>query len=465
MKEVIFLMQFILLFIQGFVYFFSGLGEISFLIVNISAITVIISFLLSLSFRNKTNIKGKNFSIILFFVLMSWIISFQVPLEIVYGNDALLDPALKLIYDENIVNGLVAFSSLMLNVLLLGVTYSYTKYSSFISLSEIENNPYNIPNHPLIFLILICFVLFFMTVNKDYVDGGHGSVALDSISASSIGFLAKFSVIYLSIKLFNFRHNNLSIVKYIYSLNVYYVSFLFLALMFFFMANNRVYPIMIFTPLIFSMLIYYKKKIKIVTVLSTFLMLSIFGTLFRIYGFSDFYKSGFYIDDGYIISKFFFPFTAELAGSIYSNTILYSMWNNSDFSLYGASYLVGIMRAFPGIMGYLNVSPILYDSAVIATLYSNTSYGVGTTAIIDILVNFGVYISLFLFLVLGYFFGKSEMKVYANNASIYSYIIYLTITILIFFYPRSSLNDLIGMLLFNIIFFKFYVSIFGRSKK
>src|SRR5690606_12246352 len=101
--------------------------------------------------------------------------------------------------------------------------------------------------------------------------------------------------------------------------------------------------------------------------------------------------------EGYVFSKFLFPFTAELATSFYSGNILFSMWENG-LSLYGISFLVGFLRVMPGLMGFLNLDPSAYDSAVIATLYSGANYGVGTTAIIDLLVNFGVALSLMIFL-------------------------------------------------------------------
>lgn len=464
MREVILLMQVMLLLLQGIIYFFSPIGSISFFVVNFSALSVIISFILSWRFRNSTILKGKGFSIILFFTLMSWIVSFQVPLEIVYGNDELLDTSLRLIYDASIVNKLVAFSSLMLNFFLMGTSYSYLKYNSVLKSSNINGKSNTIIiSYPLLVLTVISFIIFFATVNSDYINSGHGVVELNPMSATAIGFLVKFSAVYLSIKLFYLQDKKLNLINYFSHLNVYYVSFTIIAVLAFFIANNRVYPIMILTPFLFSIFIHYKKKVNTIIMLLIFFALSIFGTLFKVYGFSDVFSSGLYIDEAYIITKFYFPFTAELAGSIYSNTILYSIWENSEFSLYGASFLVGLARTIPGIMGLLNINPIAYDSAIIATLYSNTSYGVGTTSIVDSLINFGVPISLVLFYVLGLFFSRSEMRVYNNNISVKSYIIYLTITILILFYPRASLNDLLGMLLFNIIFFKFYNTFFKRQ--
>ena len=89
----------------------------------------------------------------------------------------------------------------------------------------------------------------------------------------------------------------------------------------------------------------------------------------------------------------------------------------------------------------------------------------GTTAIVDLLVNFGLTISLIIFVFIGYFFGRSELKAYLCENSIYNYVIFLTITILILFYPRASINDLISMVLFNLIFCKIYFSIFGTKSK
>lgn len=462
MKRIIFLIQISVLILQTLIYFSSESKTPDFFIINFSATTVLISFILSWAFRNKTFLNGYGFSIIVFFIIMNWIISFQAPLEIVYGNSDLLEPGLNLIYDSNILNKLVAFSSLMLNLFLIGVTISYSKGVS--KKNNYIKNYYKIPTNPLLIIIFLLFFVFLIFV-KEFVILGHGNVKLNPISETSIGFIIKLSAIYLAIKLFNNQDKKLSLNEYTYKLNYFYILFLFLALFLFFIAHNRVYPIMIFTPLIFSFFLYSYKKVKISTVFFIFIILSIFATLFKIYGFLDFYKSGLNINEEYNISKFLFPFTAELAGSIYSSTILYSIWENNDFSLNGASYFIGLLRVFPGTMGLLKLNPLTYDSAIVATLISNVSYGVGTTAIGDLLVNFGKTLSLLFFLILGYFFGRSEMKVYIKNTSIYAYVTYLSITILLLFFPRSSMNDLISMLFFNLIFTKFYIIFFKEKVK
>lgn len=458
-KNTIFLFQIILTIMQGMVYFLSENGNISFFVINFSAFSVILSFILSWQCRQITEIRGFGFSIIVLFTLMSWIISFQVPLEIVYGNLSLLDSSLRLVSDPNVINKLVAFCSLMLNFFLIGVTYSYSK-TKFLLTTKINEN--KIRSYPLLILMGICFFIFLVTFNKDY---SHGEVKIDSMSAAAYGFLVKFSAIYLAITIFNAQKiNKANIIKYLRSLNIYYLVLITISCLIFFLASNRIYSIMLLMPLIFSYFIYIKKKVNVFVVILFLISLNTIGVLFKVYGFTDFYKQGFYINENYIFAKFLFPFTAELATSFYSSNILFSMWENG-FSLYGMSFFVGLLRIVPGVMGFLSLSPSIYDSAVIATLYSGANYGVGTTAIIDLLVNLGFTLSLVIFLYIGYFFGRSELKVYSNNKSIYSYVIFLTITILILFYPRASMNDLITMVLFNVVFCKFYFSIFGLNSK
>ena len=443
---------------QGIVYFFSESGPINFYIVNFSAFSVLLAFFLSWQCRQATDIRGYGFSIIVFFTFISWVVSFQVPLEIVYGNFYLLDPSLNLVYDAVIINKMVAFCSLMLNFFLVGVTYSYSDSKFLFPQSSYKI----IISYPLLILIFLCFFIFLISFNEDY---SHGEVKIDPISVAAYGFLVKFSAIYLAIKIFNITENNKpNFYKYLYILNPYYLVIIVISCLIFFMASNRIYSIMLLLPLIFSYFIYMKKKINVFTVIFFFIALSILGILFKLYGFTDFYKQGLYISEGYVFSKFLFPFTAELATSFYSGNILFSMWENG-LSLYGISFLVGFLRVMPGLMGFLNLDPSAYDSAVIATLYSGANYGVGTTAIIDLLVNFGVVLSLMIFLYVGYFFGRSELKVFSGNKSIYSYVIFLTITILILFYPRASINDLISMVLFNLIFCKIYFSVFGTKSK
>ena len=462
MKEILLIIQVFVFITQTLIFVFSSDGELSFLIVNFSALTVFISFIISWLFRNKTKLKGYGFSIIAFFVLMNAIIAFQIPLELVYGNIQLLDPQLNLVYDLNILNKLVAFSSLMLNSFLLGVTYSYTRISKLVN-SKSTNNLY-IPTKPLLFTMIILLVIYIATVDPAYLKHGHGTVGMGSIAESSIGIALRVSALYIAVMIFNFRNRSSSFVKYILYINPIYLTLLSLVILIFLMASNRSYIIMLASPLLFSLFIATRKKVSLIKVILVFLGLSSFATFFKIYGIQVFSQSSLELNDGLFVSKFFFPMTAELSASIYSSNILYSLYDKG-LSLNGISFLVGLLRTFPGFVSFLDVEPILYNSGVLATVISNSEYGVGTTSIADLLINFNMIVSLLIFLVLGYFFTSSEIKAYSNSFNIYSYVIYLSICILILFYPRGSLNDLLPTILFNLIFFKLYYAIFVKNKE
>lgn len=461
-----FFVQFPVLISQLLLYFFSiekGEGVSSF-VVNWSVATVFISLYASLRLRRRTCAHGFNFSIILFFVMMSAVIAFQVPLEIVYGNEALLDRSQNLVYDVSVVNGLVAFSSLFLNFFLFGVSFSYTKKCTSIKPSFEVSVARKLPAKPILLFVWVGIALFFVTVNSEYLNHGHGRVSLNSISQSAITIISRFSPIYLSIIAFNILGDKVSFFELLRRLRWLYLMAMMLVVFAFFLAHNRMYPIMLATPIVFAFVVILRVRMKVRTVVLCFLALSVFGTLFKIYGIKDFYRHGLFIDEVHTISLYYFPFTAELASSFYSGNVLYSMWYNSGFSLHGASFFVGFLRIIPGVMGLLNVDPSFYSSSVTATLYSGLHYGVGTTAIADLLVNLGVFFSVVVGILLGFLFGRSEVSVYGKNVSVSQLIVYLTITSLILFYPRASFNELIAMVLFNVFFYGFY-KIFVTRKR
>lgn len=455
----LFLAQAFLAAFQLILYIFSSSGLVNFWLVNFSAFSVIASGLLSWGIRAKILGNAGNFSIVLFFVTMSWVISFQVPLEVVYGNVELLDPRFRLIYDASGLNALVSFSALMLDFFLLGVSLSCIRARYHPSALGREH----VPTAPILIGVFIVFAVFLVTINPSYVAGGHGKVKFDGLSASFYGVLVKLSAVYLALVCFNMKEKKVNVWSWVKVVNPLFIVLVVICVSLFFLAHNRVYAVMVAVPLLFSYFLITGTRVRVISVISLFFVLSVFATLFKIYGISNIFSQGLSISDGYIVSMFYFPFTAELAGSIYSSSILYSMWDSDGLFLYGVSFLVGFLRSIPGLVGVLDIEPSLYDSAVIATLQSGASYGVGTTAIIDMLVNFGVSLSVFWFLVIGYFFGRVEFRLYLGGATPLWYVCYFSIIVLVLFYPRASFNDLIGIVVFNLSFSLIYLSLFKRG--
>lgn len=458
------IIQFIILLIHLFLFLDSDIEVVNFNSIILSSILTLFSFLISLKIRKRSNLANFNFSIVFFFFIMSWIIYFQAPLEIALGNNSLSDHNAHLIYDIKYINEMVSYSALVLDVFLLGVSLSYLrKNNNNKILLYKETKLYR--TTPLLILTLFFFFMFISTVDKNYIDGGHGIYKFEGISFSFFGIFTRLSILYISLTIYNIKEkpgckNN--IVKFISSFNKLYLITLLLVILIFFRAHNRVFVIMTITPLLFAFFIHTKWRIKNITVFGLFIGLSVFGTLFKIYGIDNILDQGLTISDGYVIGRSYFPFTAELAASIYSHNILYTLYKN-DITIYGLSFLVGFLRAFPGVMGILGWEPIIYDTATLASSVSNVRYGVGTTAVADLLINFGSLLTTVIMFLLGYLFARVESKVYHEN-NVFSYIIYFSISSMILFAPRASFNDIFGITLFNLIFIHIYLLFFKPIK-
>lgn len=463
------LFQIFIVIIQFFTYFLTApRSEISLSLVASSILLSLTNIVISFAIRKKAGLGKKNFSIVLFFYIMSFIICFQIPLEISLGNYNLL--SYNFIYNTEILNKMIAYSALILSVFSVGCSISYQRACQRKLIpNDLLANSSKIKTTPLFILLLGSFLMFILNVDSSYIDGGHGTVKFEGIGFSFLGIFIRLSIVYLSIILYNNRKMQVSSRAHFKSFlgifNKGYLLFIIITVAIFFLAHNRVFVVFTFVPLVFGYFVFTKKNVGISMVLLIYFGLSVFGTLFKLYGIDNLFDSGLAIQGNIVISKSYFPFTAELASSIYSQSILFYNWLENDLFLFGYSYLVGLLRVFPGLMGLLSIPPIEYDTAVIATTYSGANYGLGTTSIVDVLINFGFLGSCVLFLYLGYFFSRTEVRVYTEQASVRLYIIYFSITSLILFIPRASINDLLATIIFNLMFFRLYSTIYPDTEK
>ena len=136
------------------------------------------------------------------------------------------------------------------------------------------------------------------------------------------------------------------------------------------------------------------------------------------------------------------------------------MWLNG-VKFYGLSIIANLLKIVPGLLGFLinlfNVNLLDIDTARYITDFVGTSYGIGTNSIGDCLINVGFFPTIIIFVLIGYFFTKCDLKIYSQKTlNIKWFIIWISIISHILFVPRSSLFDLIGVLGFNLIFISFY---------
>lgn len=457
---------------QLMLYLYSPIGALNKLIVGISFSLSLIGFMLTLNQRKSSKLNGYNFSIILFFIMMSLIISYQIPLELALGN---LDLNKDLfIYDISIVNKMVLFSGICFNSFFLGnsVIYNRIKRNKIPITTRYKKSFYKIRTNPLLALIFLFCGLFFVTVNKSYIQGGHGIIPANPLSLSFYGIFIRLTAVYVGVIVYNnsfTSEENISfknkVVSFIKKFNWKYLSLVLICIVLFLFANNRVYIIYLVTPLIFGFFVTYKLKVKNYILLVLFLVVSSIATFLKIYGVKNIFSSNLMIEETHFISKSYFPITAELAYSIYSQSLIYYEWLINDFTLYGKSFFIGVLKSVPGLISLLGLSMIDFDSGTIATIISNKSFGIGTTVLSDSLVNIGFLGTIIFFYTIGYWFSKLELYVYAiaSNKLIH-YVIYFSICTFILFLPRSSFNEVIGIVLFNTIFINLYSKIYKKNQ-
>ncbi|QMV69778.1 oligosaccharide repeat unit polymerase [Sphingobacterium paramultivorum] len=450
------IIQLLIFLVQFFLFTLNPINNFDRFTILASSLLTLASFIISILVRNKTGIKNNNFSIILFFFAMSFIISFQIPLEIAFDNTILLQ--YRSIYDIFVVNKMVCFSALALDLFIIGVTIGYIKNrDKAVKTQVLITRKFNVK--PLYVVIVSCFVMFVFNINSSYIDGGHGTVRFEGIGFSFYALFSRLSIVYISMVIYNNQDSlkkTRTLKDFIGVFSKSFLAFLLITVIIFFLAHNRVFVILTLTPFLFAFFVFSKKRIKTIVVVGIFVFLTVFATLFKLYGINNILDSGLTIDNNYVISKSYFPFTAELANSVYAQSILFSQWYQHDFLMYGYSFFIGILRIVPGLAGFISLDPAVYDSAVIATRISSASYGVGTTALGDTLVNLGFLGSLFALGFLGFLFAKSEINIYKNYVKINTYIIYFSITSFVLFIPRASLNDLIASIFFNLIVVQIY---------
>ena len=113
---------------------------------------------------------------------------------------------------------------------------------------------------------------------------------------------------------------------------------------------------------------------------------------------------------------------------------------NEEF-LYGKSYFPYLFILIPGLPTYMtkatfNIEPEHIATSGIITDYSNAGWGIGTNAIADVYMNFGLPGVVFLFFIFGMLIVWLE-----KQNGVYSLIAYLLIFALAIYYPRASIFE------------------------
>lgn len=400
------------------------------------------------------------------FIILYVIVSFQIPLDYALGNEFIKFD--YYFYDTSIVNLSISFSTLCLIAYLLG-SQNFNVSKHFSLLKHLNSSDVKIPIKPIYKIMFILWILFIIFMSPNYVNGGHGTVSVNSISIASFGYFWRINLVYLTICLLNNKQRELGLMEIIKSQPISYWCLIILSVMIFFMAHNRVNTLYLLVPLFFYFQILSKIKLGFGKSFLIIIVVAVFFTLFKLYGISAMFSStsNLNVTDLSNFDRFasISPFTSELAASVYSDTVLFYLWYNNGIMILGSTFVLGLLRIVSGLVPLFflitGLSVETYDSASVATTYVGAPYGIGSTITGDLLLSVGFVLSIITMYFFGYFCSKCDISLISikTNNSPTLFISLFAFSSQIAFVSRGSLCDIIATTLFCILFFKIYTRV------
>lgn len=402
--------------------------------------------------REKTLIYSYLNFIVIFF-LLSFVVTLQFPLDYVLGNTD-LDYSIYF-YSLNTATKSVYFSVLTLCSFLVGTTYCKgTSNSSNRYSKEIKTKPF-------LYLSLVCWFLFSATINQDFLDNGHGTVAPNGFSISMYGFYVRFSMIYIGLSVYNakLKRNN----SFFRSLSPIFVLSIVISAYMFLSAHNRLFMLTVCVPLLFAFVIIKKWTISLGQLVFILFAAAIFMTFFKMYDLQTLGNEVTLDIEG--VSnlnrlKSYSPFTSELAASVYSHTVLFDIWYDGTI-LYGQTIIMGLLKVFPGVVpivfALLDLDYMYTQSASFASRQVGADYGIGSTAQADLLISVGLLMSVIGFVFFGKFCKKCNQIFGSECLSPILYVVSFSLATQIVFLPRAVFSDVISIVIFNYLVTKYYL--------
>ena len=405
------------------------------------------------------------------FILCFCIICFQFPIDYILGNEEINFS--NYFYSFSTINLSTTFNALCLVSFNIGLLHKASKYSAVSKEQKLDVFAI-IPTSPLYKIMLALWLGFIYFINMEYVRGGHGTVDANPLSIACYGYFCRFNIIFLAISIYNIisLKNRLSFLEAIsYLPKVYWFIVLGSALIFY-SANNRVYTFYILFPVLFYLLSITKIKTKPFISSLIIITAGAFFTLLRIYGFDKMFTDA-TLDVSSLVhyDRFssFSPFTSELAGSIWADSALFYLWYNKGMVIFGSTLVLGVLRTISGAVpifyAITGLSEKTYSSAYFVTDQLSANYGLGSSISGDLIVSVGFYGALIIMYYLGRICFSGDIALFGRNINYRGILIGLCVSSQIVFVTRSSLCDLISILLFCLIFSNLYIKYFKKKKK
>lgn len=444
----------------------------------IMLLLIIISYVYSRRFVTSSWVRP---SYLLIFALL--IVNFQTNLDVLFDfgnlNDYLRDVSYSKYFGKTFILSIIAVQSFVVGNALIKIRNCHSN-----NIQSKDNN---------IYFWLVCmavsFVLFIMSIDvSSFISGAiyHGSGAYDrSVDGSSRWEMLfdVFMTIVLSINTYKLKKNKqqISFVKYIRSFPLMFTLIVLTYLILRLLSGDRGPVIYTVLLILFSYAYVAKINVKFIKVLLALFLAAFMMTLLNSIRMQDsslnlkerLEEAINYMKYEHEISTIS-PYTYELAQSVLCNYIAVSDIDESvtEFQ-YGKYNLMELIGAVPGS------STIVYKLFKVDISKETTAeyvtksyfgqyypYGLGTTALVDFYLDFGVLGVVLGFLLLGLLFQKiDDILLMQKNVSLVMMIATLKIASMAIYIPRSSFSFVLSKVGYTVLIFIVINKIISHIRK
>lgn len=444
------------------------------------------------SYEKEKLIKGQFFRITPIFLLGFIIVCFQIDLDFILGNypnfghDYMIDNSV--VVKCQIVSS-IALHSFFLGSLISQRNKKTIENKDFDLTRVILNN--KLPTKILLILAYIFFVVFMITVDKRYFNGGYGpeefgGVELKGITAYANQYFLYSIMGYIIVVTRNAiisNYNNKGFFKF-YFKNFEKSALLIIVLyiLLIFMSGDRGSVIQLLLCMMASYVITNKKKVNY---LMAFFMIIVASFIISFLGYFREFKEAKTIaekikmanersEDLSSRSKSFLKPTLELAASVRTLHAAGSYVKNEGHTN-GVFQAVQILGILPGagilVQRIFGIDFTEFKSTTLVTHYifgPFPTHSLGTSAVGDIYLDFGAVGVLILFFIFGYMVRYVEIRIFSKHlATLFVFVIFFVFLSKAIYIGRSTIVILFREIiqLYIVIRLSLYVSGVNSLKK
>lgn len=407
------------------------------------------------------SLKKQYFRFSYLFLISLIIVHFQAYIDLSLGIISHENPAFWV--NINVINKAIVLASIGLISFYLG--YSLNNNTSFKTKKKTKKI---IDIRPLRFLNLLFFVLFLLLVDSDFLNsrlygGGRRETSL-FLGYSMLFFETSMFAIYVVTiyNKLNSKFNRFTLIDYIKSLNYSFII-LIVYLAFIMLSGDRGPIIYLVLGFIIGFILVSEKKLSKMHIISLFIIGGFSITLLGLIRGSDLTLTELLKDNQHSVfyPKSFSPYTKELAGSVYAIQIAVDNVPEVIPHTKGLFFALNTFLLIPGLNSSVqSLFNINYEysssSKLLSFLYfsgGRIRWGVGTTCIADIYIDFGYIGVLIIFLLFGYFARYIELRNFViQDISILSISLYILFFSFSIYIGRSSLLVPFTKLVYVLIF-------------